>query len=216
MDYFEHYCEIFGIDKKKAVAKAVYLSDNGIRTAMKEMIGEGIIKKYNLFNVIFPDNIGYKKVTSKKLQKCGCDYQIFFQDKKSVFIDLKSLVGNDYDMVDKDYRDGGHHEHDENTKGIALEIYQNGIFTNVNKLTDYFLYTICDKDGISYCLISYKKVFDVCKKYIIHMGVVPINEFTMYKSNNNTGLYIKYPVHVKRIESDATTKKVKKIKKETV
>jgi hypothetical protein len=196
-EIFEHYLDLLGVDEQSAVKRMLVPCENALRTAKKEIIGEKVIKKYDLINRIFPENTGFKKVLSEKLQKCGCDYEVFF-NKESIYLDLKSLVGEDYDMKNKDYRDGLEHDN-QGKKGIALEIYQNGIFTNVNKLTDYFIYTICDKDGIFYYPISYKKVVDICKKYIIHMGVVPVNEYTMYQSNNGTGLYIKYPIIPKKI-----------------
>lgn len=210
-DIFEHYLDLLDVNEQSAVNCMIFPNDNALRTAKKEMIGKKVIKKYDLINRIFPENTGFRKVSSKKLQKCGCDYEVFFDDK-SIYLDLKSLVGEDYDMKDKDYRDGLEHDN-QGKKGIVLEIYQNGIFTNVNKLTDFFIYTICDKDGISYCVISYKKVVEICKKYIIHMGVVPVNEYTMYQSNNGTGLYIKYPIIPKKIAT-YEGKAVKTVRKE--
>lgn len=207
MDILEYYKDFFNVNMDDVLKRRATYDENSVKTATKEYIGEIIIKKYGLFDILFPNNNGYKKVCSKKLQKCGCDYEVFLNNDNSVFIDLKSLVGENYDMKPRDYRDNV--LHDEGKKGVAIEVYQYGIFTNVSKMTDYILYTLCDKDGISYCLIPYESVEKLTKKYVIHMGIFPQEKYTMQYSFNKTGIYIKYPVDVKYLFK---RKKIKKIK----
>lgn len=210
MDILEYYKDLLEIDMEQVLQRRATYNEASIKTATKEAIGEKIIKKYNLFDIIFPNNTGFRRITSEKLQKCGCDYEVFFENNTSVYIDLKSLVGEKYEMKAKDYRDNI--LHDEGKKGVAIEVYQYGIFTNVGKMTDYFLYTICDSDGISYCLIPYDEILRLTKKYVIHMGIFPTEKYMMQYSFNGTGIYIKYPVDVSFLFKKKKIKKIKAVK----
>lgn len=195
----EAYFEKFEIDREKAVRRAIVKTPNGITTAMTEMLGEKIIKVFSLWDRLFPENNGYKRATSKKMQKSGVDFEIF-TDNGSIYIDLKVCVGPDYSMSLEDYNT--ELANFEESKAIPVEIYQNGIFTNSNgKLTDYMLYIIADSKGISYLLISYKEIQKISyehRKQVENLGttarLVNKGQYKWHKSNNGTGIYVKVPI----------------------
>lgn len=172
---------------------------NGWRTSLKELIGNALIKKYNIFDKLIPNNVGYKKILNKKLQKSGCDFEVFLDDDTSIYVDLKSLIGEDYSMVETDLVDLPVKSGE---KGIVVEIYQNDIFTNAGyKMTDKVLYIICDKHGIIACLCDYKEIVDISKRHkgnlAVDNGVAfrkQTGEYKWHQSNNGSGIYIKVPV----------------------
>jgi hypothetical protein len=196
------YFDKFGIDMEKASKKALVKNENGTITAATEMCGDIYIKKEHLFDVIFPDNIGYKKETRKKFQKAGVDYIVYLPDNEEVYVDIKVCVGPDYSMQPDDYNKLYRDSYKENTKGIPLEIYQNDIFTySKGKLTDYVLFIIMDKDGIVYNNIQYETIRNIAlahKKNLDTRGgdATWINKgkMTWHTSNNGSGIYIKWPI----------------------
>lgn len=197
MDYLEHYRKMYNLDYSKAEKRALVKNENGTRTALKEMIGEAIIKESRLFDLFFPDNIGFKKISSKKLQKAGADYEVYLSDNQTVYVDLKSLVGPDYTMYPDDYVSPKRIIKDQ--KAIVVEIYQNDLFTNYSsKMTDFVLYTIADSTGVYAYLVPYKAVVDLSKehkaKYIVEGDIakrVQSGYLKWYTSNNGSGIYIK-------------------------
>ena len=46
------------------------------RTTAKEKWGEKAIKDNHLWDILFPDNLGWKKITNKREQKLGVDFKI--------------------------------------------------------------------------------------------------------------------------------------------
>ena len=84
----EMYLKKFDIDRTKAEKRALVKNDNGITTAMTEMLGEKIIKQFHIFDELFPENTGYKKVVSKKFQKAGVDYEVY-NENETLYIDIK-------------------------------------------------------------------------------------------------------------------------------
>lgn len=166
-------------------------------TKEKEKIGEQLLRKEHLIDYFFPENIGHKKISTKKLQLAGVDYEVYLPNNEIVYIDLKVCIGSDYSMKAKDYvaptRVSGRRT------AIPLEIYQNGIFTNTKgKLTDYFLYIVIDDYGKSIWLVPYEKVRDICLKHrktaTYENGILKTKwngTQTVYTSFNGTGQYIK-------------------------
>lgn len=209
MDYLDLYAQTFGITTEKAEKHRLVENENGTRTAKKELIGEAIIKKYHIFDKLFPNNNGFKKISDKKHQKAGVDYEVYLGDD-TIYIDLKSLVGPAYTMAPEDYADN---DIDEPVKkAVALEVYQNHIFTNSKgKLTDYFLFTIADKDGIFYYLMSYDTARSICMEHIhkyrnveidgtVYAKAVTDGRYKLYTSNNGSGEYIKVPVDAVKVD----------------
>lgn len=208
-DMKEYYFKEYNIDETKAVKRALVNSPNGIRTAMTEMLGETIIKKHHLWNVLFPNYQSVKKATSKKNQKEGTDYFITTEDDVLLSIDIKVCCGPSYSF-NKEYC---FNEPDkvrvtlpkENTikKQAPIELMQKGIRTFTSrKKTDYLLFIFADAEGISYYLMEYDKVLDIVDKNISKLvkkdNVMVYDRKTgpykHYISNNGTGEYISVPV----------------------
>lgn len=209
MNTLDYYTSKYNIDIAKAEKRRLVQTENGTRTQLKEMLGEEIIKRYHLFDTLFPNNIGYKKVTNRKLQLAGADYEVYIEGQNDpVYIDLKSTVGPNYSMNEEDFDEVEPTEDLKIRKAAALEVYQNKIFTNnAGKITDYFLYIICDDSGVYFSLLSFNSVRNTCLKhkddYIIKDGVGHLKQhypFKRYISNNGTGVYIKYPVITTQLE----------------
>ena len=198
----EIYFKKFDIDRTKAEKRALFKNDNGITTAMTEMLGEKIIKQFHIFDELFPDNIGYKKVCSKKLQKAGVDYEVY-NENEIIYIDIKVCVGPDYSMNADDFNN---HSDVIESKAVPIEIYQNNVFTNTKgKLTDYMLYIIADNSGISYSLLSYEDVMKISMDHKRKLECFDtekgrdakyINKgaYKWHTSNNGSGTYIKFPI----------------------
>lgn len=204
MDYLEVYRNRFNIKWEAAQEAALLKTENGARTACKEMIGDAVIKQYHLFDKLFPDNIGYKKVTNKDLQLAGADYEVYVNENTTTYIDLKSCVGPDYSMKPEDFDMVEATDELLARDGIPIEIYQNGEFTNSKcKITSFMLYVICDVKGVRYCLVPYNEIrnFSLRHKdaYIIDKenNIAHLEKhypFTRYTSNNGSGIYAKKPV----------------------
>ena len=198
----EMYFKKFDIDITKAEKRALVKNDNGITTAMTEMLGEKIIKQFHIFDELFPENTGYKKVVSKKFQKAGVDYEVY-NENETLYIDIKVCVGPDYSMNADDFNNASDVLE---SKAIPIEIYQNNVFTNTKgKLTDYMLYIIADNSGISYLLLSYEDVMKISMEhkrqieyFYTEKGKIAkyVNKgaYKWHTSNNGTGIYIKFPI----------------------
>lgn len=145
-------------------------------TNIKEAIAEKVIKDVKLFDFICrllgKEYNGYKKITSKLLQKAGVDYTLWVNEDEEINIDLKTGIGLDY------------------TKGIPIEINQNGFFTNrKDKKTDYDLYFLYDAYGIRIYFIPYKKIHDISWD----VRTKKETSYPLHKSFNGSGEYILYP-----------------------
>ena len=198
----EMYFKKFDIDRTKAEKRALVKNDNGITTAMTEMLGEKIIKQFHIFDELFPENTGYKKVVSKKFQKAGVDYEVY-NENETLYIDIKVCVGPDYSMNADDFNNTSDVLE---SKAVPIEIYQNNVFTNTKgKLTDYMLYIIADNSGISYLLLSYEDVMKISMEhkrqieyFYTEKGRIAkyINKgaYKWHTSNNGSGIYIKFPI----------------------
>lgn len=146
-------------------------------TQVKEKIAEKILREHKIFEKICMllgyEYQGYKKITTKALQKAGVDYVIWYNDDKEMYIDIKTGIGIDY------------------SNGIALELTQYGTFTNrKDKKTTFDLYFLYDTYGIRVYLIQYKKINEVCWDI---WKTRDQSTYTWYTSFNGTGEYIKYP-----------------------
>lgn len=122
----DFYTKMFNITDKMAEKAAIYKSESGYKTAKKELIGDAVIRKYNLFDSLFPNNLGYKKISKKtkedkEKQLAGIDYEVYTEEGV-INVDLKSLVGQNYNMTLKDYYNPEDFKAD--TKGVVIEIYQ--------------------------------------------------------------------------------------------
>lgn len=199
-DLTEELAEYFNVTDEQAKKYAVKKDAPGIRVAKKELIGEAYIKKEHIFDILFPNNIGFKKITNKKLQKAGADYIIFLPNDENVYIDIKSCIGKDYTMKTEDYV-----KPTRVIKGqdaIPVEIEQYGVFSNFSsKITDFILYLLFDESGMRYYLVDYHNVIVPISKE--HKGKIVVKDGKAYKeqtgkykwhfSKNGTGLFIKVP-----------------------
>lgn len=215
--YWKYYyiALIFDISVEEAEKNMVH--KNGLITAATELAGDKCIKKFNLWEVLFPGFISVKKIKDKKLQKLGIDYTLVDKDGNTINVDLKCLIGESYTMDPaKDYIDIPPRS-DLKKKGLTLEIDQKNksgtwIFTNSGiKKTDYLLYIIMDKDGIFYYLLPFKEANKICMEYRPYYTIniegkavkTYINESSKYKvhlSNNKSGHFIKVPYDVIKIK----------------
>ena len=175
-------------------------------TKDKELMAMSKIKQYNVFNILFPENEGFKIVKNKREQLMGLDYIIYLPDGE-YGIDLKSLIGPCYESESVDYREPTHVV--ANTPAIVIEIeqYTKGHgwrFTNhENKATDGVLYYVKDNKREYFMLVDYKEIMDLSyehKKTLIKdesTGYYKYQEngrFVQYTSFNNTGKYIRVPI----------------------
>ena len=162
------------------------------RTTAKEKWGEKAIKENHLWDILFPNNLGFKKITDKRQQKLGVDFKIH-TETGDVNVDIKVLIGSNY------------------TEGLPVEIYQRPvreadvpssyIFTNrSSKLTDWMMYIVLDKVGFRVYKIPYDIVRTVSLKYKWHFEEVMTNKGLCYKcikdpalqkSFNGTGYFVK-------------------------
>lgn len=191
-DITKHYMEQYNVTVEEALKRRLKQTDNGTLTAIKEIIGERIIKNHRLWSLLFPGYTRAKKITSKELQKKGVDYIVTLTDEdgkvRNVHIDLKCCIGNSYSMTADDYN-GAPERFFERMKGLTLELYQNGVWTNrKDKLTDYFLYIVADCDGVFYSLIDYGTARRICQENKADTG-----RYHNHTSMNGSGIYIKYP-----------------------
>ena len=160
----------FKVTEEMAQHRALVNSDNGRRTAMKELIGEKAIKRYNVWERLFPGYTSVKRCTSVKLQKSGVDFIV----DEDTFIDIKVDIGPNYENI------------------IPVEIRQNKCFTMLSsKKTDYILHIIVDDFKRRAVLIDYQWLAKLAHK----VAVCQVNHqeipFQIFTSNNGTGEYIK-------------------------
>lgn len=162
------------------------------RTTAKEKWGEKAIKENHLWDILFPGNLGYKKITNKREQQLGVDFKIH-TETGDVNVDIKVCVGSSYPL-------------------LPIEIYQRSIrekdvpssyfFTNrESKLTDFFVYIMLDQKGFRVYKIPYDIVRTVSLKYRWHFEEVMTEKGLCYKcikdpelrrSWNKTGFYVLY------------------------
>ena len=195
------FFEKFSIDMQKAAKKALIKdNENAIVTAATEMCGDKYLKQEHLFDKLFPENTGYKKENRVKQQKAGCDYIIYMPNDEELYIDIKVCIGPSYNMVENDWNNP--YRVDTTIKGVPIEIYQNGSFSfSKGKLTDYVLFIIMDNDGITYSLFSYDEIYKIAhahrKQWDTRGGSATlVNRGTQrwHRSNNGSGIYIKWPI----------------------
>lgn len=208
-DMKEYYFKEYSIDEAKARKRALVNSPNGIRTAMTEMLGEAIIKKYHIWNALFPNYQSVKKATSKKNQKEGTDYFVTTEDDVLLSIDIKVCCGPSY-AFSKEYCFNEpekvritHTKENMIKKQAPIELMQKGIRTfTARKKTDYLLFIFADSEGVSYCLMDYDKVLEIVDANISRLvekdGVAFYDRkrgpYKHYISNNGTGEYISIPI----------------------
>ena len=172
-----------------------------METTEKEKIAEKALKANKIFDIFFPGNIGYKKIITKKMQLAGVDYEVYMPNGETIYVDLKTGIGPDYSMKQEDYKTP--HRIIGRQPALALEVYQYGLFTNTKgKLTDYFIYYIKDDYQEAFYLVPYVDVRNVCLKHKKTLSIVNgvaketfNGEYTVYKSFNGTGDYIKVPAN---------------------
>lgn len=213
-DLLKYYMEKFNITDKD-VDKKSHGNPKMYRPMAKELIGNQIIKKYDLFDILFPENIGVVREVGVKAQKAGVDYIIYFptldeNNKKKIYVDLKSLVGEDYHMTESDYLTDYMGTRKYDMIGAPVELYQNGIYTNSSsKYTDFVLYTFATKSGIYYSLVSYRKIQEISLANIREVVKDSNGEtarwtwkgniYKVHTSNNGSGRYIKVPFKTNQI-----------------
>lgn len=170
------------------------------RTTSKEKWGEKAIKENHLWDILFPNNLGHKKITDKRQQKLGVDFKIH-TESGDINVDIKVLIGPDY------------------TEGLPIEIYQRPTreadvpssytFTNrSSKLTDWMVYIVLDRNGFRVYKIPYSVIHAESLKYKWHFEEVMTNKGLSYKcikdealqkSFNGTGYYVKINFDAYRI-----------------
>lgn len=176
--------------------------DENSKTCDKEREAEEIINLYNVW-----EKCGFKfkeKVTDKKRQKEGIDFLVTDERGDVYNIDLKTEIGPSYDMVIDDFRDP---QYFISAKGLVLELYQSGIFTNTStKKTDFMLYILKDNSGIYYALVPYKWIHEMSMKLRggykdVFIDNVHYREYCEmggkklkpHKSFNGSGVFVKLP-----------------------
>lgn len=201
----------YNITDEQISRRTLVNNENGRKTALKELIGEAAIKKYKLWQELFPDYESKKRITSIKNQKDGIDFQITASDGTIYNIDLKSVTG-DYSLVGDETTD---HKSfiaadDCTLLRAPIELRQKGIFTNrSSKKTDFMLYIYHQPDGIYYAMLKYEDVVKISKEsdYIVckNKGLTQTT-YVHHTSNNGTGEYILIPVNAKKVAtfSDCT------------
>lgn len=162
------------------------------RTTAKEKWGEKVIKENHLWDILFPNNLGWKKITDKRQQKLGIDFKIH-TESEDINVDIKVCVGFNY------------------TEGLPLEIYQRPVseadipssysFTNrSSKLTDFIVYLVLDNAGFRVYKIPYSVIHAESVKYKWRTVEVMSNRGLCYrlekpselqKSWNGTGYFVK-------------------------
>ena len=213
----QQYFTEFNIDLDKAKKRALVSSENGMVTAATEMLGEAIIRKFKLWNELFPNYQSVKKATSKKNQTEGIDFFITEEDGNVVNVDIKVCCGPDFSF-NKDYcyrnpecyRTIGPTEGNIN-KQAPIELKQNGVRTFTSrKKTDYILFIFADTYGVSYANLSYENILTIVDEnigkyeYIVdergfEKKVFNTNRgiYKHYTSNNGSGEYVCHPVVAK-------------------
>lgn len=213
----QQYFTEFNIDLDKAKKRALVNTENGMVTAATEMLGEAIIRKFKLWNELFPNYQSVKKATSKKNQTEGIDFFITEEDGNVVNIDIKVCCGPDFSFnKDYCYRKPECYRTVEPAEGTInkqapIELKQNGARTFTSrKKTDYILFIFADTYGISYANLSYENVLNIVDECISRYEDVKdehgftrkvFNEergpYKHYTSNNGSGEYVCHPVVAK-------------------
>ena len=195
-DIKKRYFEDFNIDLEKARKRALVNNENGVITAATEMLGESIIRKFRLWNEIFPNYQSVKKATSKRNQKDGIDFFVTLEDDTVVNVDIKICCGPDFSL-DKNqcYKEPEKHIILPQMNQAPIELKQNGFRTFTSrKKTDYLLFIFADCNGISYANLDYNNVLKVVDENIKDKGI-----YLHHISNNKSGEYICYPVGTHRL-----------------
>lgn len=168
------------------------INNESERTTAKEKWGEKAIKENHLWDILFPNNLGHKKITDKRQQKLGVDFKIH-TETGDVNVDIKVLIGPDY------------------TEGLPVEVAQRPVsepdtlssytFTNrSSKLTDWMVYLVLDKYGFRVYKIPYSVIHAESVKYKFKTVEVMSDKGLCYKwvkhdslkkSFNGTGYYVK-------------------------
>ena len=212
----QQYFTEFNIDLNIAKKRALFNSEDGMITVATEMLGEAIIRKFKLWNELFPNYQSVKKATSKKNQKEGIDFFITKEDGTVVNIDIKVCCGTDFSFSkDYCYRNPECYRTVKLIKGTInkqapIELNQKGVRTFTSrKKTDYILFIFADTYGISYANLSYEKVLTIVDgciskyKYVNEHGFVrkvfdeERGPYKHYTSNNESGEYVCHPVVAK-------------------
>lgn len=165
-------------------------------TNEKEAIGKKALKKDRIIDLFWPDNIGYKWCSSVKMQKAGVDFTVYMPDGTERYVDLKVGIGPDYYMHKNDYNSEASYV---SKPGIAVEILQNGVFTNCSyKMTDYMLYYTEDGYGRRWYLYSYEDIKALSVQYAKYRTMMDgariwpkDKKYAVQVSFNKTGHYIK-------------------------
>lgn len=168
------------ITDKEIYDNAIIKNQNGLRTSLKEIIGDRTFA--NVYRRLFPNAVSFTKIKDLRLQKSGIDYIVTLLDGKTYNIDIKSCVGSAYVMKPEDYISPTRIS---SKWAVPIELTQNGKKTNTeDKLTDYMVYIIHDELGTRVFLFDYSTIMDLSTKEDI---------YTKYTSNNGSGEYIKVP-----------------------
>lgn len=204
------YFAEFNINVNEAKKSALTHSQNAVKTAATELLGEAIIKKYRLWNVLFPNYKSVKKATSKKNQKEGIDFFVTTEDDTVYTVDIKVCCGPDYTAGQRCYKEP--HRLLSVPDGYILnaapiELTQNGTRTfTSSKKTDFLLFIFADNNGISYTLIDYATILNVVTDHIDKLVTEKngLKQYTFvekdrgplvhYTSNNGSGVYVLLPV----------------------
>lgn len=210
----QQYFNEFGIDLDKAKKRALVNTENGMITAATEMLGEAIIRKFKLWNEIFPNYQSVKKATSKKNQTDGIDFFVTAEDGTVFNVDIKVCCGPDFNFNKEHcYRNPENFRVIEPNAGLInkqapIELKQNGMRTFTSrKKTDFILFIFADNYGVSYANLSYENVLTIVDESISrYEDTVDEHGFTRkvynekrgiynhYISNNKTGEYICFPI----------------------
>ena len=192
----KRYFTEFNIDLEKARKRALVNSENGMITAATEMLGEAIIRKFRLWNRLFPNYQSVKKATSKRNQKDGIDYFVTLEDDTVINIDIKVCCGPDFSL-DKNqcYKEPEKQRTLSSMNQAPIELKQNGFRTFTNrKKTDYLLFIFADCNGISYANLAYDDVLKIVDENIKDKGI-----YLHHISNNKSGEYICCPVAISKL-----------------
>lgn len=192
----KRYFAEFNIDLERARKRALVNSENGMITAATEMLGEAIIRKFRLWNQIFPNYQSVKKATSKRNQLDGIDYFVTLEDDTVVNVDIKICCGPSFSL-DKNqcYKEPEKQRTLSSMNQAPIELKQNGFRTFTSrKKTDYLLFIFADGNGISYANVAYDDVLKIVDENIKDKGI-----YLHHISNNKSGEYICCPVAISKL-----------------
>ena len=195
-DIKKRYFTEFNIDLEKARKRALVNSENGMITSATEMLGEAIIRKFRLWNRLFPNYQSVKKATSKRNQRDGIDFFVTLEDDTVINIDIKICCGPSFSL-DKNqcYKEPEKQRVIASLNQAPIELKQNGFRTFTSrKKTDYLLFIFADSNGISYAILEYDDVLKIVDENIKDNGI-----YLHHISNNKSGEYICYPVAVSKL-----------------